>query len=216
MELKQAFAISLIVFCAATCVALLARTLDYNGADKLAPHLEKIAHELELLRKQGGLASGGGQAVLDPYQDGVVVYYFHTISRCPPCKEAEKRIQMLANLPKYKKLTEQGHLAVELISLGSKKGKQLGKTFGVTASSAVVAKMKGGKVAEKQVLTKTQDLAFVGDKFDAYVSKPIDEYLPETEAKQQAEKIPPVAPPESTPEPTTQSIDLPVGGFSLP
>ena len=86
MNFKNTVAVCLISLFSATLVLLIARALDLQAASRLEPQLKRIAKELELLRKQGGIAPGsGGAAEGESVDDGLMVYYFHGV-RCPNCR----------------------------------------------------------------------------------------------------------------------------------
>ena len=92
MELKNAVAVCLISLFSATLVVLIARSLDSQAASRLEPQLASIVEELQALRKQGGIAASPGAAAnAETAADGLVVYYFHSNTRCPTCQSIESQ-----------------------------------------------------------------------------------------------------------------------------
>ena len=92
MELKNAVAVCLISLFSATLVVLVARALDSQAASRLEPQLASIVEELQAIRKQGGIAASPGTASnAETAADGLVVYYFHSNTRCPTCQSIESQ-----------------------------------------------------------------------------------------------------------------------------
>ena len=92
MELKNAVAVCLISLFSATLVVLIARALDSQAASRLEPQLASIVEELQAIRKQGGIAASPGTAAdAETAADGLVVYYFHSNTRCPTCQSIESQ-----------------------------------------------------------------------------------------------------------------------------
>ena len=90
MELKNAVAVCLISLFSATLVVLVARALDSQAASRLEPQLASIVEELQAIRKQGGIATSPGASTnSETAADGLVVYYFHSTTRCPTCQSIE-------------------------------------------------------------------------------------------------------------------------------
>ena len=92
MDLKNAVAVCLISLFSATLVVLIARTLDSQAASRLSLQLASIVEELQAIRKQGGIAASPGTASsTETATDGLVVYYFHSNTRCPTCQSIESQ-----------------------------------------------------------------------------------------------------------------------------
>ncbi len=92
MDLKNAVAVCLISLFSATLVVLIARSLDSQAASRLEPQLASIVEELQAIRKQGGIAASPGTASsTETAADGLVVYYFHSNTRCPTCQSIESQ-----------------------------------------------------------------------------------------------------------------------------
>ena len=92
MDLKNAVAVCLISLFSATLVVLIARALDSQAASRLEPQLASIVEELQAIRKQGGIAASPGTAAnTETAADGLVVYYFHSNTRCPTCQSIESQ-----------------------------------------------------------------------------------------------------------------------------
>ena len=94
MELKNALAVCLISLFASTLVVLIARTLDVQTESRLEPQLAKIVEQLEGIRQQarivGAVPSGQPTAgQMAERSKGLMVYYFHSNTRCPTCREIE-------------------------------------------------------------------------------------------------------------------------------
>ena len=90
MDLKNAVAVCLISLFSATLVVLIARALDSQAASRLEPQLASIVEELQAIRKQGGIATApAADSKSETASNGLVVYYFHSNTRCPTCQSIE-------------------------------------------------------------------------------------------------------------------------------
>ena len=92
MDLKNAAAVCLISLFSATLVVLITRAVENQTASRLETQLTNIAEELRSLRKQSGIAM---TAPDDTAGDGLIVYYFHSNTRCPSCLAIERRTQAI-------------------------------------------------------------------------------------------------------------------------
>ncbi len=177
MELKNAVAVCLISLFSATLVVLIARSLDSQAASQLEPQLTAIAEELQAIRKQGGIpASTGATSNSETTTDGLVVYYFHSNTRCPTCQSIESQAKQTVEKDFASQLTS-GELVWKVLNYEQAAGKPLATKFDVQMPVVVLAKMKAGQVQDWNRLDKVW--ALVGDKpaFAKYVAEEINRML---------------------------------------
>jgi hypothetical protein len=215
MELKNALTICLISLFSATLVLLIARALDLHAAARLEPQLTRIAEELEGLRKQGGFASASPASRSDaPLSDGLIVYYLHSKTRCPTCRAIESQAHDVVQLDFAAEL-KSGAVAWKVLNYEEPSGAGLATKFEIQMPVVVLARMKGGEIAQWKRLDRVW--ALVGDKpgYAAYLRDQISQMVrgsepqptlasseDETKAKESAGT--PVTKPESPP------VDLPI------
>jgi hypothetical protein len=213
MELKNAAAVCLISLFSATLVVLVARSLDSQAAARLEPQLASIVEELQAIRKQGGIAaSPGSVANSETAADGLVVYYFHSNTRCPTCQAIESQATDTVHADFASQLAK-GEIAWTVLNYEQPAGAPLAKKFDVQMPVVVLAKMKAGQVEDWKRLDKVW--ALVGDKpaFAKYVGEEITKMLgPDKSATTDAPTIPvPVdaASPEAPPAKQPPEFPLP-------
>ena len=201
MELKNAVAVCLISLFSATLVVLIARSLDFQAASRLEPQLARIVEELQALRKQGGIAAAPGSAsASDSVQEGLVVYYFHSNTRCPTCQAIESQSAEAVQASFGPQLSG-GQIVWKILNYEQPSVAPLAAKFEVQVPVVVLARMAGGQVQQWKRLDKVW--ALVGDKpaFGAYVRDEIKAML-------EAEKKPAAAPPVA--EKSKLPPDLPI------
>lgn len=172
MELKQALAASLIAVVAATLVVLVARSLDNQAAARIEPQLVRIAEQLEAIRAAGGVAAGptlasgatGSPATspagLEGLQDGLIVYYFHSNTRCPTCRSIEAQARQIVETDYAAPLAE-GKVVWKTLNYEQPANAELAKKFDIQVPVVVLARVEQGKIAEWDRLD--QVWALVGD-----------------------------------------------------
>ena len=189
MELKNAVTICLISLFSATLVLLIARALDLQTAARLEPQLTRIAEELEGLRKQGGIAAAAPTSRPDaPLSDGLIVYYLHSKTRCPTCRAIESQAHDVVQSDFASEL-KSGAVTWKVMNYEEPSGAGLAKKFEIQNPVVVLARMKGGEIAQWKRLDRVW--ALVGDKpgYASYLRNEISQMF------RAAEPQPTLAPP---------------------
>ncbi len=177
MDLKNAVAVCLISLFSATLVVLVARALDSQAASRLEPQLASIVEELQAIRKQGGIvASPGTASNTETAADGLVVYYFHSNTRCPTCESIEAQAKDTVQTDFAAQLGS-GELSWKILNYEQPAGRSLATKFEVQMPVIVLAKMKSGQVEDWKRLDEVW--ALVGDKpaFAKYVRDAITRFI---------------------------------------
>ena len=191
MDLKNAVAVCLISLFSATLVVLIVRALDSQTASRLEPQLASIVEELQALRKQGGVAAAPGTAAKnETAADGLVVYYFHSTTRCPTCQAIESQAQETVQTHFASQL-KSGEMTWKTLNFEKPEGAQLADKFKIEMPVVVLAKVKGGQIQDGwKRLDKVW--ALVGDKpaFAKFIQDEIKQMLA-------SEKEPPGANPKA-------------------
>jgi hypothetical protein len=215
MELKNAAAVCLISLFSATLVLLIARALDLQTASRLEPQLTQIVKELRAIRKAGGIsASSMGQTQDEPVGDGLVVYYFHSNTRCPTCQSIESQAHETVQADFAAQL-KSGEMVWKILNYEDSAVAPLASKFEIQMPVVVLAKMKGGQIEDWKRLD--QVWALVGDKtaFAKYVHEEIAKMLtaaqPPVPEKTQSE-----APAIPIPDNESKSIPMPESSNSIP
>lgn len=217
MELKNAIAVCLISLFSATLVVMIARSLDSQTASRIEPQLASIVEELQAIRKQGGISlSPSAAAKNDAVEDGLVVYYFHSNTRCPTCQAIESQSHETVQSD-FKAHLNRGDMVWKILNYEQPASSVLAKKFEIQMPVVVLAKMKAGQIQDWKRLDDVWGL--VGDKlaFAAYLRKEIKKML--GDAREDVSPAPaavkpkadlPSRPPVSLPLPaTTPSLPLP-------
>ncbi|MFW6171720.1 MAG: nitrophenyl compound nitroreductase subunit ArsF family protein [Planctomycetota bacterium] len=207
MELKNAFAVCLIALFSATLVLLIARSLDSQAASRLEPQLAKIVDELQAIRKSGGIATGPGIAAeTEVVDDAVMVYYFHGNFRCATCRGIESQAHATLESDFASEL-ESGRVVWEVVNYDEPSGAELGKEFKVQMPIVVLAKMKDGKIEQRERLDEVWALVGDATAFGEYIREEVGQMLEGTAGPSTASS------PESGSKPafpTADASDLPV------
>jgi hypothetical protein len=215
MEMKKALAVCLISLFSATLVLLIARALDMQTASRLEPQLAQIVEELKAIRKAGGIsASADGQIASEPVGDGLMVYYFHSNTRCPTCQTIESQSKETV-LTDFASQMKSGEMVWKIMNYEEPAAAPLAKKFEIQMPVVVLARMKAGKIDDWKRLD--QVWALVGDKtaFTKYVHDEIDKML--VTAKPPAPEPPKSESPSiPIPDNDTQSIPVPESSDNIP
>lgn len=190
MELKNAVAVCLISLFSATLVVLLARSLDLQAASRLEPQLASIVEELQAIRKQGGIATSPGNAsASEPAADGLVVYYFHSNTRCPTCQSIESQAKDAVHADFAPQLAS-GAMTWKILNYEQPSNAELAKKFEIQMPVVVLANMKAGRVEDWKRLDEVW--ALVGDKpaFAKYIREQIARMLGPEKTPTLAESAP--------------------------
>jgi hypothetical protein len=177
MELRNAIAVCLISLFSATLVVMIARALDSQAASRIEPQLASIVEELQAIRKQGGISvSPSAAAKSDSVEEGLVVYYFHSNTRCPTCQAIESQSHETVQ-GDFKAQLNRGEMVWKILNYEQPAAKDLAKKFEIQMPVVVLAKMNAGQVQGWKRLDEVWGL--VGDKpaFAAYLRKEINKML---------------------------------------
>ena len=169
MELKNAVAVCLISLFSATLVVLIARSLDLQAASRLEPLLAQIAEELQAIRKGGGIATvSGGATEGEAVDDGLMVYYFRSNTRCPTCRSIESQSHDTVQA-EFASQLDSGEVIWKILNYEKPANAELTKRFEIQMPVVVLVRMKDGQIADWKRLD--QVWALVGDKpaFREYV-----------------------------------------------
>jgi hypothetical protein len=203
MELKNAVAVCLISLFSATLVVLIARTLDQQGAARLEPHLAAIVEELQAIRQQGRIAaSPGGTVSSEATRDGLVVYYFHSNTRCTTCQTIESQAREAVEQHFASQLAR-GEVVWKILNYEQPAVAPLAEKFDILMPVVVLARMKDGQVQDWRRLDEVWGLVGEKSKFIAYVQSEIQRML---DANQES---PPAARASEEPKASPAPADLP-------
>ncbi len=222
MELKKAVAFCLITFFSASMVVLIARALDLQGASRLEPVLVELTDEVRLLRKQvASLKLADGLEVAnvpsESLEDGLVVYYFHSNTRCPTCESIEKQTHdaLTAN---FSDQLDRGEVAWQVVNYEKSGNERFAIEFGVQMPTVVLAQMKAGELEAwkrlDQVWGLVGDPTGFGDFIKGQIASALRGELKATDEAKTVEvpsrDVPPALPqPLPLPTETTPAIPLP-------
>lgn len=200
MELKNALAVCLISLFSATLVVLIARTLDSQAASRLEPQLARIVEELEGIRRQGGIpASPVGAASKETVDDGLIVYYFHSNTRCPTCQAIESQSHETVQADFGPQL-KAGEIVWKVLNYEQPAAKPLADKFEVLMPVVVLAKMKGGQLQDWKRLDEVWGLVNDKPAFAAFLQGEVRQMLgigkSPTPASAKKPAAPTVAPPD--------------------
>ena len=177
MELKNAVAVCLISLFSATLVVLIARSMDSQAASRLEPQLARIVEELEAIRSSGGIVtSPAATAKNQSLREGLVVYYFHSNTRCPTCQAIESQSHETVQADFASQLVS-GEVAWEVLNYEEPAASELATKFEIQMPVVVLARMNEGQVEEWKRLDQVWGL--VGDKpaFAEYIRAEISQML---------------------------------------
>ncbi|MFC1597162.1 nitrophenyl compound nitroreductase subunit ArsF family protein [Planctomycetota bacterium] len=215
MELKNAVAVCLISLFSATLVMLIARSLDSQAASRLEPQLARIVEELEAIRASGGIAkSPVGTAKDQSLRDGLVVYYFHSNTRCPTCESIESQAHETVQEDFAAQLGA-GEIAWKTLNYEEPAASELATKFEIQMPVVVLARMKEGQMLDWNRLDQVWGL--VGDKpaFAEYIRNEIGAMLEASIQEPtwvQPTEVPSIPVPESDPV----ELPLPTDPAELP
>jgi hypothetical protein len=169
MELKNAVAICLISLFSATLVVLIARSLDSQAASQLEPQLARIVEELEAIRKQGGGPAGTGSTTqVDAVDDGLVVYYFHSNTRCPTCQAIESQAHETVQAD-FAAPLQHGEIQWKTLNYEKPAAGALAKQFDIQMPVVVLAKMQAGRMQTWKRLDEVWALVNDKEAFAKYI-----------------------------------------------
>lgn len=194
MDLKNATAVCLISLFSATLVVLIARSLDSQAASQLEPQLAKIVEELQALRAQGGVVPGSGTSTTaETASNGLVVYYFHSNTRCPTCQAIEAQTHETVQNDFATQLSN-GEVVWKIVNYEQPSAKPLATKFEIQMPVVVLVRMKDGQIVDWKRLDEVW--AIVGDKpaFTKYVREEIERMLASEKVPKPETTEPPAIP----------------------
>ncbi len=176
MELKNAAAVCLISLCSATLVVLIARSLDVQTASQLEPQLTRIADELRSIRRQAPVHPADAEP--ENLGDTLIVYYFHSSTRCDNCRAIESQTKKTLDTAFASQLAR-GTIVWKVLNYEKPSGAVLALKFEVKDPVVVLAKMKDDRVQTWERLDKCMAFVAMGDKpaFTKYISGAIERML---------------------------------------
>jgi len=177
MELKNAVAVCLISLFSATLVVLIARSLDSQATSRLEPQLASIVEELQALRKQGGIAASPGNASsAETAADGLIVYYFHSNTRCPTCQSIESQAKNVVQAD-FAAQAASGEITWKVLNYEQPANAELARKFDIQVPVVVLAKTKAGKIDGWNRLDEVWGLFSDKPAFAKYVRDQISQML---------------------------------------
>ena len=215
MELKNAVAVCLISLFSATLVVLIARSMDSQAASRLEPQLARIVEELEAIRSSGGIVtSPAATAKNQSLREGLVVYYFHSNTRCPTCQAIESQSHETVQADFASQLVS-GEVAWEVLNYEEPAASELATKFEIQMPVVVLARMNEGQIEEWNRLDQVWGL--VGDKpaFAEYIRAEIIQML-NAPAQDRTLTEPDDAPALPVPGGETDDLPLPTGQAQIP
>lgn len=103
----------------------------------------------------------------------VRVYYMHTTFRCSTCNKIERMTKELLNT-QYAEAMADGRIEFE--SVDFQNNAKLTELFDIISSCVVVTSVVDNKIVKHRRLDEVWTLLATPDKFNAYISKAIDQY----------------------------------------
>jgi hypothetical protein len=126
---------------------MIARALDSQAAGKIEPQLTAIVEELRAIRNQGGIAAGPADTPRETVESGLIVYYFHSNTRCPTCRAIESQAHDAVRTGFSDRLNR-GEIAWKTLNYEQPAVRPLAEKFDVQVPVVVLAKMQDGKVQQ--------------------------------------------------------------------
>lgn len=108
----------------------------------------------------------------------VIAYYFHRTIRCVGCLEVESAAKRVIENSFPEQIAKQKLVWVSF-NLDDPGGVEFEKKFGISASTLVLSKVKGGDDTQYRKLEKTWELIGNQGEFDAYVRSEVQKFLNE-------------------------------------
>ncbi len=217
MDLKNALAVCLISLVSATLVVLIARALDHQAAARLEPQLVRIVEELEAIRKAGGVRPAGSAAgaegtagasgELEFTADGLIVYYFHSSTRCPTCRAIESQSRDVVR-NEFAEPLASGRMAWKMLNYEDPSVAELAREFDVQVPVVVVARTQGGQITEFDRLDQVWNLWDDPPAFSKYVEGAI--------RKMQSAPQPQPEPQPAPPKETASPVAVPANAGDMP
>lgn len=212
MELKNAVGVCLISLFSATLVMLIARSLDSQAAARLEPQLARIVEELEAIRSSGGISTSPAAAANDQtLRNGLVIYYFHSNTRCPTCQAIESQSHDTVQADFAGQLAS-GEIAWKTLNYEEPATAELATKFEIQMPVVVLARTKEGQIENWSRLDKVWGLVDDKPAFRQYVREQIRGIL---DASNQESTVVPDALP-SIPVPEGEMDELPIPTVPIP
>lgn len=163
MTVKDAATNSLLMFVAATCVALVVRALPQPQQSQAGPTTSVAA------TKAGGAATPA-------IEDGVVVYYLHSNVRCDTCRTIEAYAKEAVESGFADEL-QAGTIQWQVVNYESPGNEHFATDYETVAPNVVLVKFKGGKQVDWKGLPEVWE--HTGDKsaFVNFVQSSLRDFL---------------------------------------
>jgi hypothetical protein len=167
MDWKTALTNSLLAFFAATLVVLIAHSLDVNSASRMEGQLERVADELELLRKKlGGEVN----------DEKLIVYYLHSNDRCPTCRWIESTTDEIVHA-EYADELESGRITWKVANYDKPAYEHLDNEFGLALPSVVLVRSLDRDVVEFESLPEARTYEGKDSEYSEFLCEKIDAML---------------------------------------
>lgn len=178
MTLKEATANSLLMFVAASCVVLIVKAVPQSGP---AAQVSSSALDGNGISTAGKLAG----ALAPALENGVVVYYLHSNTRCPTCRTIEAYAQEAVQSGFADEL-KAGKVQWQVVNYEEPGNEHFAKDYEVVAPNVVLVKRSGGKQVAWKGLPEVWE--HVDDKaaFIRFVQGNLREFLQESGTKTKA------------------------------
>ncbi|MCS7470492.1 nitrophenyl compound nitroreductase subunit ArsF family protein [Stieleria sp. ICT_E10.1] len=177
MDLKTSLSIALLSFFSATIVVLIARSLDNQAIRSIEPQLTRIADQLEALNSSGPLTAGpiADASTIDP-QDGVIVNYFFSNTRCTTCRAIESQTLAVVQ-SEFAAELQDGTVAWKTLNYEDDEHSHLAEQFEIVMPVVVLTRMQHGEPAEWKRLDQVWGLVNDKEAFATLIQQEIDGLL---------------------------------------
>jgi hypothetical protein len=190
MTIKDAAGNSLLMFVAATCVVLIVKALPQTPSPQQATAVAPTPN-----------------APTPAMQDGVIVYYFHSNTRCPTCRTIEEYAKESVESGFAEDL-KSGKVQWQVINYQTPGNEHYALDYNLVSANVVLSKLKDGTQVDFRVLPEVW--VHTGDKaaFFDYVQSNLREFLGRAEGKAAASP-PPASTPKPVPLPQEDPLPIP-------
>lgn len=185
MELKNALGICIISFFSATLVMLIARSLDNQAAGRIEQQLTRIADRLETI-DASGIGPSGSSSAMNPSastpNDGLVVHYFFSNTRCVTCRAIEDQTRQALHANFAEQLRE-GDVVWKTLNYEDPANAKWSEKFEIMMPVVVLTQYQNGELANWKRLDEVWGL--VGDQaaFEQLMIDNIEQMLVDTDIK---------------------------------
>ncbi|MAT15061.1 MAG: hypothetical protein CMJ46_07300 [Planctomyces sp.] len=183
MKLKDALGICLISFFSATLVVLIARSLDLQAANRLEPHLVRIADRLESLQSTGALHRAmPKEGLAETPDDGLVVHYFHGSTRCITCEAIESQTEATVK-EHFQPQLAAGDLAWKISNYEDPRNAEIASQFEIVMPVVVIERYAGGELKDWRRLDEVWGLVVNESRFSKFIQDNINDMLTQIDSQ---------------------------------